>query len=108
MRTDTKKTMKIIDSCLSKEFVSIRQLSQYAEVSTKTVRKLLDSIINNDFNGSNFWPEALGEKYNEDIDRESAYEMLNEKIEQAEAEEAKEKARQEKAAIKKARSGMKG
>ena len=67
MRTDTKKTMKIIDSCLSKEFVSIRQLSQYAEVSTKTVRKLLDSIINNDFNGSNFWPEALGEKYNEDI-----------------------------------------
>jgi len=43
-------------------------------------------------------------KYNEEIDRESAYEMLNEKIEQAEAEEAKEKARQEKEALKKAES----
>jgi len=44
----------------------------------------------------------LVEKYNEDIDRESAYELLNEKIEQAEAEELKEKARKEKEAIKKA------
>ncbi|SFZ89208.1 hypothetical protein SAMN05428642_10140 [Flaviramulus basaltis] len=43
-------------------------------------------------------------KYNETIDRESAYEMLNEKIEKAEAEEAKEKARQEKEALKKAES----
>ncbi|GAA4799014.1 helicase HerA-like domain-containing protein [Litoribaculum gwangyangense] len=41
-------------------------------------------------------------KYNETIDRESAYEMLNEKIEKAEAEEAKEKARQEREALKKA------
>ncbi|OUR91452.1 ATPase [Flavobacteriales bacterium 34_180_T64] len=46
----------------------------------------------------------LVRKYNKDIDRESAYEMLNEKIEQAEAEEAKEKARKEKEALKKAES----
>ncbi|MDO5971585.1 DUF853 family protein [Flavivirga aquimarina] len=46
----------------------------------------------------------LVKKYNKDIDRESAYEMLNEKIELAEAEEAKEKARQEKEALKKAQS----
>ena len=46
----------------------------------------------------------LVKKYNEDIDRESAYEMLNEKIEKAEAEEAKEKARKEKEALKKAES----
>lgn len=43
-------------------------------------------------------------KYNETIDRESAYEMLNEKIEKAEAEEAKEKARQEREVLKKAES----
>ena len=46
----------------------------------------------------------LVKKYNETIDRESAYEMLNEKIEKAEAEEAKEKAREEKAALEKAQS----
>jgi len=46
----------------------------------------------------------LVKKYNEDIDRESAYEMLNEKIKQAEAEEAKEKALKEKEALKKAES----
>ncbi|MFD1614771.1 helicase HerA-like domain-containing protein [Gelatiniphilus marinus] len=46
----------------------------------------------------------LVKKYNKTIDRESAYEMLNEKIKQAEAEEAKEKARQEKEALKKAES----
>ncbi|GAA3637534.1 helicase HerA-like domain-containing protein [Flavivirga jejuensis] len=46
----------------------------------------------------------LVKKYNKDIDRESAYEMLNKKIELAEAEEAKEKARQEKEALKKAES----
>jgi len=46
----------------------------------------------------------LVKKYNEEIDRESAYELLNKKIEQAEAEEAKEKARQEKEALKKAES----
>ncbi|WP_104736400.1 helicase HerA-like domain-containing protein [Hanstruepera ponticola] len=49
----------------------------------------------------------LVKKYNEEIDRESAYEMLNKKIEQAEAEEAKEKARKEKEALKKAESKRK-
>lgn len=43
-------------------------------------------------------------KYNETIDRESAYEMLNEKIEKAQEEEAKEKARKENEALKKAES----
>lgn len=37
----------------------------------------------------------LADKYNETIDRESAYELLNEKIAQAEKEEAKETARRE-------------
>ncbi|WP_191860715.1 helicase HerA-like domain-containing protein [Hanstruepera ponticola] len=49
----------------------------------------------------------LVKKYNEEIDRESAYEMLNKKIEQAEAEAAKEKARKEKEALKKAESKRK-
>ncbi len=44
----------------------------------------------------------LVKKYNKDIDRESAYEMLNEKIKLADAEEAKEKAKKEKEALKKA------
>ncbi|MCL4137190.1 UNVERIFIED_CONTAM: hypothetical protein GTU68_008495, partial [Idotea baltica] len=43
-------------------------------------------------------------KYNETIDRESAYELLNKKIELAEAEELKEKAKQEREALKKAES----
>jgi hypothetical protein len=43
----------------------------------------------------------LVKKYNEEVDRESAYEMLNEKIEQAEAEDLKEKARKEKEALEK-------
>lgn len=46
----------------------------------------------------------LVKKYNETIDRESAYELLNKKIEQAEAEEAKEKAKLEKEALEKAES----
>ena len=46
-------------------------------------------------------------KYNETIDRESAYELLNEKIKQAEADEAKEKAKQEAEALKKAESKRK-
>jgi len=46
----------------------------------------------------------LAKKYNEEIDRESAYEILNKKIEVAEAEEAKEKARKEKEALEKAES----
>lgn len=44
----------------------------------------------------------LARKYNDEVDRESAYEMLTKKIEAAEAEEAKEKARKEKEALKKA------
>lgn len=46
----------------------------------------------------------LAKKYNETVDRESAYEMLNDKIAEAEAEEAKEKARREREALKKAES----
>jgi len=44
----------------------------------------------------------LARKYNEEIDRESAYEILNKKIEQAEAEEAKRKAKEEQEALKRA------
>ncbi|ALJ06213.1 ATPase [Pseudalgibacter alginicilyticus] len=46
----------------------------------------------------------LAKKYNETIDRESAYEMLTKKIKQAEANEAKEKAKKEQDALKKAAS----
>ncbi|MBD0825020.1 helicase HerA-like domain-containing protein [Aestuariibaculum marinum] len=46
----------------------------------------------------------LVKKYNETIDRESAYELLNEKIAQAEADEAKEQAKKEQEALKKAKS----
>ncbi|WP_372753993.1 helicase HerA-like domain-containing protein [Mariniflexile sp.] len=46
----------------------------------------------------------LVKKYNETIDRESAYELLNKKIEKAEAEEAKEKAKKEQEALEKAES----
>ena len=46
----------------------------------------------------------LARKYNKEIDRESAYEMLNDKIKQAEAEEAKQKAKEEKEALKRAES----
>ncbi|PVW16214.1 helicase HerA-like domain-containing protein [Marixanthomonas spongiae] len=41
----------------------------------------------------------LIEKYNETVDRESAYELLNEKIAIAEKEEAREKAKKEKAKV---------
>ncbi|RSK40612.1 helicase HerA-like domain-containing protein [Mangrovimonas spongiae] len=44
------------------------------------------------------------DKYNETIDRESAYELLNEKIEKAEAEDAKRKAQEEKEKLEKASS----
>ena len=43
---------------------------------------------------------ALVPKYNDAIDRESAYEILNEKIKKAETEEAKEKAQKERDTIK--------
>ena len=46
----------------------------------------------------------LAVKYNTNIDRNSAYEMLNEKIKKAEAEEAKAKAKAEKEALEKAKS----
>ncbi|MBU2949440.1 DUF853 domain-containing protein [Tamlana agarivorans] len=46
----------------------------------------------------------LVKKYNETIDRESAYELLNIKIKQAEAEELKEKARQGQEKLEKAAS----
>lgn len=49
----------------------------------------------------------LVKKYNETIDRESAYELLNRKIEQAETEQAKEKVRQEREALEKAASKQK-
>lgn len=49
----------------------------------------------------------LVEKYNETIDRESAYEMLNEKIKQAEADKAKEKAKKEQEDLDKAASKKK-
>jgi DNA helicase HerA-like ATPase len=47
---------------------------------------------------------ALAKKYNKEIDRESAYEMLNDKIKQAEADEAKQKAKEEQEALKRAES----
>jgi DNA helicase HerA-like ATPase len=47
----------------------------------------------------------LIKKYNEELDRESAYELLNEKIETAEKEEAKEKAKKEKEAMERASTG---
>ena len=67
MRSDTERNMKIIDNFLSKGYVSIKELSHYAEISTKTARKYLESIINNDYLGSKFWPKDLGEKYDEEI-----------------------------------------
>ncbi|MEX0995811.1 MAG: helicase HerA-like domain-containing protein [Flavobacteriaceae bacterium] len=46
----------------------------------------------------------LVKKYNEPIDRESAYEILNQKIERAETAEAKQKAQQEREAASKSTS----
>ncbi len=46
----------------------------------------------------------LIKKYNEEIDRESAYELLNKKIEIAEKEEAKEKAKKEREAANRSSS----
>lgn len=53
----------------------------------------LSQLINN---------SKLSKKYNEEIDRESAYEILNAKIERAEAEEAKRKAKEEKEKLERA------
>ncbi|WP_299189673.1 helicase HerA-like domain-containing protein [uncultured Aquimarina sp.] len=50
---------------------------------------------------------TLSDKYNEEIDRESAYEILNEKIEKAEAEEAKEAAKKEREKLNKSSSRSK-
>lgn len=60
---------------------------------------LTDTELKNLLNNS-----KLVKKYNEEVDRESAYEMLNKKIEQAESKELKEKARKEKEALEKAES----
>ncbi|MFB9055784.1 helicase HerA-like domain-containing protein [Mariniflexile ostreae] len=49
-----------------------------------------------------FLNSRLVKKYNTTVDRESAYEMLNKKIAEAEAEEAQEKVRQEQEKLKKA------
>jgi len=49
----------------------------------------------------------LVKKYNETIDRESAYELLNKKIDQAQATEAKEKARKEHEELRKAETKQK-
>ncbi|WP_203295972.1 helicase HerA-like domain-containing protein [Luteirhabdus pelagi] len=49
----------------------------------------------------------LIDKYNETVDRESAYELLNEKIDIAEKEEAKEKAEKEKKAVRSRSSSRK-
>jgi len=49
----------------------------------------------------------LAKKYNQEIDRDSAYEMLNKKIKEAEAEEVKQKAKEEKEALKRAESKRK-
>ncbi len=49
----------------------------------------------------------LIDKYNEAVDRESAYELLNEKIDIAEKEEAKEKAEKEKKAVRSRSSSRK-
>ena len=49
----------------------------------------------------------LAKKYNQEVDRESAYEMLTKKIEQADAEEVKQKAKEEKEALKRAESKKK-
>jgi DNA helicase HerA-like ATPase len=57
--------------------------------------------------GSLLAQSDLAKKYNKEIDRESAYEMLNDKIKQAEAEEAKQKAKEEQDALKKAESRRK-
>lgn len=54
--------------------------------------------------GSLLANSQLARKYNTEVDRESAYEMLNDKIKQAEAEEAKQKAKEEKEALKRAES----
>lgn len=49
----------------------------------------------------------LAKKYNKEVDRESAYEMLNEKIKKADEEEVKQKAKEEKEALKRAESKRK-
>lgn len=61
---------------------------------------LTDSELSHLLEGS-----KLIDKYNEITNRESAYEMLTEKIEMANTKEAKEKAQEEKEAAKKASTG---
>lgn len=66
----------------------------------------MDVLTDNELN-TLLSKSKLVKKYNEAIDRESAYEILNKKIEKAEAEEAKEKARKEQEDLKKAESKQK-
>ncbi|MHA7059971.1 helicase HerA-like domain-containing protein [Aquimarina sp. M1] len=54
----------------------------------------MDILSDNELNNL-LKKSTLSKKYNEDIDRESAYEILNEKIEKAEAQEAKAAAKKE-------------
>jgi len=61
-------------------------------------------ILNDNELSSLLSKSKLAKKYNETIDRDSAYEMLNRKIEKAETEEEKEKAKKELEALKKAQS----
>lgn len=56
----------------------------------------LDALINS---------SQLAPKYNKDIDRESAYEILDQKISRAEKEEAQEKAKEERKKVAKTSSG---
>lgn len=48
---------------------------------------------------------ALAAKYNQEIDRESAYEILTQKIERADADKAREKAQEERKKLEKTSSG---
>ena len=66
-------------------------MSRMDILSDKELKELLDT-------------SKLIKKYNEQIDRESAYELLNKKIEAAHQEEAKEKAAKEKKAAKRTSS----
>ena len=50
----------------------------------------------------------LADKYNEEIDRESAYEILTDKIKKAQEDEQKEKAKAEREAIKKTKTTGRG
>ena len=62
----------------------------------------MDILTQDEINGINN-SSSLVSKYNKSIDRDSAYEILNEKIEKAESEEVKEKAKSERAKMSSSR-----